>query len=311
MDVKFSEYVKAGTPLIAVRTFEESRVLAALRAECEAEELEILHWDVVTGGSFGTTDPVEFLGKLNKDIQADVIFMKDIHTMLDNPEAIRAMKIAIAILEEVPASLAMVAPSFKIPTELEKSAIIFEFALPTVEELKKSALNIMHENELDYEVPDNVFVAARGLTMPEAENAFSLSIIKFGKLDRDLILQEKLQAIRKSGLMEIYEPEEEANVGGLAELKSYVHSRKIGFVDPNFPRPTGILMVGPPGAGKSLAAKMIANILDVPLLRLDFSSMKSKYVGDSEARVKQVLQLIDSVSPCVVWMDRFCSSKIV
>lgn len=147
--------------------------------------------------------------------------------------------------------------------------------------------------------------------MPEAINAFSLSLVTGGTFDKKLILHEKLQSVRKSGLMEIYEAEPECNVGGMSELKKYIHSRKIGFTDPSYPKPTGLLMVGPPGAGKSLASKMIANILDVPLLRLDFSSMKSKYVGDSEARVKQVLALIDAVSPCVVWLDRFCSTKIV
>ncbi len=322
MNNSFTDYVKAGTPLIAVRSFEEVRVLEALEAECKTEELIYQSWDVVTGGNFDTNDPVEFLAQVAKleiaedgTSNVDCIFMLDIHNMLSGPEAIRAMKLALEHIKNIPVSLVMISPEFKLPVELSKDGIQFEFILPTVLELKECALSILKANELETETLEKdgnaVFTAARGLTMPEAINAFGLSLIKYGHLDKKLILHEKLQAVRKSGLMEIYEAEPEDKVGGMKELKAYMHARKIGFTDPKYPKPTGMLMVGPPGAGKSLAAKMIANILDVPLLRLDFSNMKSKYVGDSEARVKQVLQLIDSVSPCVVWMDRFCSSKIV
>lgn len=313
MPVKFSEYVMSGTPLICVRTHEEGRVIKALINECQNEGLIAKHWDVITGGDFGTTDPIDFLEQVQKKgLDAQLVFVKDIHTMLDSPESIRATKIAIEFLKDLPASLVLIAPEFKIPTELEKSVIMFDFSLPTVQELKQAAENIIEENDLkDIELDDKVFTAARGLTMPEAENAFSLSLIKYGTLDRDLVLAEKLQAIRKSGLMEIYEPESEDNVGGLKELKRYLHTRKKGFNNPDLPKPNGILMVGPPGAGKSLSAKMVSSIYDMPLLRLDFSSLKSKYVGDSEARVKQVLQLIDAVAPCVVWLDRFCPTKIV
>jgi len=86
-------------------------------------------------------------------------------------------------------------------------------------------------------------------------------------------------------------------------LKKYIHNRKKGFVNPELPTPKGILLVGLPGAGKSLSAKVIASVLDVWLIRLDISALKGSLVGESERKMREALAQIDAVSPCVVWID--------
>lgn len=305
-----------------VRTLEEQRALEALKHQCDVNNLEYKTWNVLDGGDFGTNNPEGFLKEVSgyydmamsssaeEDDSTevpDIVFALDLHKLLQSPPMVRALKIAIEKMTKLPISLVMLSSDAKLPVEVEREAVVYDFKLPTVEDLEEIGRNILVENEgvnIEDKHLHECCIAARGLTAPEAINAFTVSLVTTGGFDRELILAEKLQAVKKSGLMEIYEPEDEANVGGLAELKQYIHARKIGFEDNNYPTPKGLLMVGPPGSGKSLAAKMVAKILGVPLLRLDFSSLKSRYVGDSEARVKQVLNLIDVISPCAVWLDK-------
>jgi hypothetical protein len=68
-------------------------------------------------------------------------------------------------------------------------------------------------------------------------------------------------------------------------------------------RPRGLLFDGPPGTGKTQAAKAIATAFGVPLYRLDLGTMMGKYVGDSEGNLNAAIQQIDEVSPCVVIFD--------
>ena len=67
--------------------------------------------------------------------------------------------------------------------------------------------------------------------------------------------------------------------------------------------PRGILLVGVPGCGKSLSAKAIASLWNLPLYRLDLSTIHGQYLGQSENRLKEALSTADHVAPCVLWID--------
>lgn len=67
--------------------------------------------------------------------------------------------------------------------------------------------------------------------------------------------------------------------------------------------PRGLLFDGPPGTGKTMGAKHIAQHLGVPLYHLDIGGMKGKYVGDSEGNLHAALAQVDQVQPCVVLFD--------
>jgi hypothetical protein len=68
-------------------------------------------------------------------------------------------------------------------------------------------------------------------------------------------------------------------------------------------RPRGLLLSGPPGTGKTMGAKHIANDFGVPLFRLEMGVIKRKYVGESEQRLRSALSSADSMAPCVVLFD--------
>lgn len=67
--------------------------------------------------------------------------------------------------------------------------------------------------------------------------------------------------------------------------------------------PRGVLLAGVPGCGKSLMAKVTAFEFDRPLLRLDVGRVMAKYVGESEARLREALQTAEASAPCVLWID--------
>ncbi len=71
--------------------------------------------------------------------------------------------------------------------------------------------------------------------------------------------------------------------------------------------PTMIIMVGVPGVGKSHTAEAYANELGWTLL--EWRNVRSQWVGQSEARTEQALNLIRENSPCLVWVDE-CDQAI-
>ena len=73
--------------------------------------------------------------------------------------------------------------------------------------------------------------------------------------------------------------------------------------DFGLPAPKGVALIGIPGTGKSLTAKMVASMWQIPLLRLDFGSLFDSLVGASEAAVRQALRIAEVISPCVLWID--------
>src|SRR5207302_672194 len=116
------------------------------------------------------------------------------------------------------------------------------------------------------------------------------------------------ELIRESEALEFYElTETPDDVGGLGVLKEWLRLRERGFTqearDYGLPSPKGIALIGIPGTGKSLTAKMIGGLWGLPLLRLDVGSLFGSLVGESEERARRALQLAETVAPCIVWVD--------
>jgi SpoVK/Ycf46/Vps4 family AAA+-type ATPase len=140
---------------------------------------------------------------------------------------------------------------------------------------------------------------------------FAKTLVKTGGLsekDVPIILSEKEQIIRKSGMLEYYRATEAFdNVGGMAELKDWLRKRRMAFSDDarkfGLPTPKGVLLIGVQGCGKSLCAKAVASLWRVPLLRLDLGRVFSSLVGSSEQNVRQAIQIAESVAPAILWMD--------
>lgn len=308
MEKGFSNYIKAGYPCLWVQTHEEDRAITALSQE--VPEYNIYSWDIVGGllahtnsSRVAMADPMRPLQAVNNMPEKTILFLKDFHKFIASVEIFRTLKNLIPVLKATDKHVVFISPITNIPVELEKDITLLDFSLPTIDDLLQIAKEIVEGNEIGIDIDDKAIKAGKGLTLAEAENAMALSLVVEKSFSKKIIEKEKLQAVKKSGLMEIYEPVDASQLGGLDNLKKYIANRKRGFEDANLPTPKGILLVGLPGAGKSLSAKVTASVLDFPLIRLDISSLKGSLVGESEQKMKQALSLIDAVSPCVVWID--------
>lgn len=117
-----------------------------------------------------------------------------------------------------------------------------------------------------------------------------------------------MQAIKDGGLLEYYPLEDNRyELGGFANLKSWLERAKVGFTAKakalNLTPPRGIMLVGMPGCGKSLAAKTIAREWQLPLLKLDAGRLFDKFVGESEKNFRKAIEMAESLSPIVLWID--------
>jgi SpoVK/Ycf46/Vps4 family AAA+-type ATPase len=158
---------------------------------------------------------------------------------------------------------------------------------------------------------ESIVHALLGLTLAEAENVLAKTLVQnrgFGKESLEIINAEKKQIIRKSGLLEYYDTDETmSSVGGLDSLKNWLVKRSVVFSDQardfGLPAPKGVLLLGVQGCGKSLMAKTISNIWQLPLLRFDIGRLFGSLVGSSEQNVRRAIQVAESVAPVVFWID--------
>jgi len=309
------EYLKAGYPALCLLTQEPQRAEEML--PCEG--WRFYAWDCIQGIRDLDTkkivdeirDPVEAVKWLN-GFQDSVLLAHNLHLFLDVPEVIQAIQNGYK-WKSTGCALIMISPVIHMRAEVEKFFHVIDLPLPNDDEL--FTLQIELGKNLNIKPNKKAARAAKGLTEFETETAYALSLIKKGYFSTRIIAQQKGQMIRKSGLMEFWEPAAIEDVGGLGNLKAFIENRARAFSPENdtFPRPKGILLVGIPGTGKTLSAKASASLLQWPLIRLDIGGLKNSLVGESERRMRQATQVIDAFGEAVVWIDEvekaFAGSK--
>ena len=158
---------------------------------------------------------------------------------------------------------------------------------------------------------DVILRALQGLTLHQARQVITQCVVEDGTLSADdvqKILKRKVQVIKDGGLLEYYPLEDnQFELGGFANLKSWLERAKVGFTAEakalNLTPPRGIMLVGVPGCGKSLAAKAIAREWQLPLLKLDAGRLFDKFVGESEKNFRKAIEMAESLSPLVLWID--------
>jgi len=202
--------------------------------------------------------------------------------------------------------LVILSPVVQLPDELEKLFVVLEHELPDRDQLEQIARGIATEEQ---ELPnrtelDVVLDAAAGLTRLEAENAYSLSLVRHGRITSDAIWELKSGMLKKSGLLELHQGNETfQNLGGLEPLKAFCRQALRPNRRSALTRARGVLLLSPPGCGKSQFCKSLGNEVGRPVLTLDVGSLLGSLVGQSEERTRQALRIIDAMAPCVLMMD--------
>ncbi|WP_193200485.1 AAA family ATPase [Nostoc sp. MG11] len=182
--------------------------------------------------------------------------------------------------------------------DLQQSAteqeLTFTISLPEseIEQLSRAALGLTLEEISDF----------LRLTVKEKLTSDGIAV------DADFIpkaVEYKTRLLAQMGI-ELGKP---ASIpfGGLDLLREWLQIRRRLFTvearSLSLPQPKGVLLAGPPGVGKTLLAKNIATILNLPLLQLDIASLLGSLVGESEGNVRRALKTAEAIAPCVLWVD--------
>ncbi|MFH1746682.1 MAG: AAA family ATPase [Planctomycetota bacterium] len=326
--------IRARYPILYVITWEERRVEEQLRALAERRNKQLYCWSITTGltkagapldspRSKGLADPVEALSSVIDYKEPAIYLFKDFHTFMRardcNIGVIRKLREVARALSDSYKTLVVTAPLMELAPELEKDVSVLDYPLPGPDEfsllLHRICEDVAESSNINIEIDDKdrerLIQAALGLTLQEAENVFAKTIINDGTLDAgdiSVVFSEKRQIIRKSGLLDYYESETGiADVGGLDSLKEWLTKRSAAFSSRarefGLPYPKGVLLVGVQGCGKSLCAKAVSSLWNMPLLRFDVGRMFSSLVGSSEENVRRAIAVAESISPVVLWVD--------
>jgi SpoVK/Ycf46/Vps4 family AAA+-type ATPase len=259
-------------------------------------------------------DPMEALNIIQGHDTSAVFVMKDFHPFITEADVVRKIRdLQTDFLAEYK-PIIILSPVQKIPVELEKIVTILDYDLPDKEDILDiinaaiEEISQVHEISMSAEEKEIVVKACQGLTADEIENILSKSWVEEGKFSVDTILTEKKQIIRKSGILEYYDNLEKFNnVGGMTNLKDWVNKRSVAFTDAakkfGLPDPKGLLILGIPGTGKSLLCKSVASLWKVPLIKMDVGRIMSGLVGSSEENMRKALRSVESISPCILWVD--------
>ena len=264
-----------------------------------------------------TVEPDDGRGGNRNKPQSGVYIMQNFQFFwqdtLGLPEYIQLMK-NFADVGKSNYQYLMLVGSGPLPKEIANYFVTMEFPLPD----KKTIESIIgtHAERLGVKLKakdiDIATSAVAGMTEQEIIGAVCVSVVKNQgkKIDKETLFDEKAKAVRKSQLLEyVHSVESIDTIGGLSALKDWIRQIAKAFANPKeaekygLPPAKGAMFVGVSGTGKSLTAKALANIFGVPLYRLDVGKVFSSLVGSTEANTRELLRLIDAVSPAVILID--------
>jgi ATP-dependent 26S proteasome regulatory subunit len=326
--------IRARYPILYIITSEEMRVQNILVEIAAKRQKKVFEWTyssgIVPAGSSiqsqksrspATKDPLAALDMVIDQVEPAIFLFKDFHPFLtrNNFAVIRRLKDIALHLKNSYKTIVLISPVMEIPAELDKEVTVINFLPPSKEDLGALLDKIIEEVRgskqvqiaLDEEGRERLLQAALGLTLGEAENVFAKIIVKNQRLSADHVNEvfaEKQQIIRKSGLLEYYAADEDfTSVGGLSVLKDWLNKRVVAFTAEahafGLPAPKGILLLGVQGCGKSLCAKAVSRLWQLPLLRFDMGRMFGSLVGSSEENVRRAIGVAESIAPTVLWVD--------
>lgn len=247
-----------------------------------------------------------------------IFLLLDYHRYLGNEDCspILERKLKNIFLCNSKITVFLVGPSYVATESLEDYIKLIDFPFPTEKEIYKE-LEKIYKN-MNTKLPklklsieskkEDIIKACRGMTMQDVSAALSQSLVRKRDFDINTIIQTKKQIIKKGGLLEFIDPTVTFNdVGGLDPLVKWFKNRKIAMSDVAIEKKVdtvrGSLLLGSPGTGKSLIAKAVAAEYGFPCLKLDFGSLFGSLVGESESNLRAVIKLVESISPCVLWVD--------
>ncbi len=328
MKSNLSKYIRAKRPIIWINS-------------SDYKEVDDIVLEAVEEYSDRVIYEYRALGAVNFETKENSDEIKDIYTMLDTVFAEGIKRNVFLLLKNAddemrkPENLAyikkiaemrysnpdysfttvIVSESSNVPKEIEKFTSILDIPTMSTAEIEEYMREFAQLNnvKIDEEDIGEISISLKGLTKLEIDHVLNMMLENKKNIsisDRNIIIREKGQIIKKSAVLEIIDFKEKiTDIGGLEGLKEWLEAKAKVFRKLDEAKkfgvdtPKGVLLVGMPGCGKSLAAKASARLFNAPLVRLDIGRLLGKYVGESEHNMRTALKMAEAISPCILWID--------
>ena len=315
--------LKARYPIIFINTIEEDRVEYTIRKHIKSSlNRSIYSWDFVDGyinnpnnEGFAKRNPLqalELVERLTSETPA-LFLLKDFNRFLTDVSISRKLKNIARILKLQPKTIIIIGSDYTIPKELQELISIIQFQLPNEYEISQELSKLIHSLniKLNSQLFESITQTCQGLSLERIRRVLSKIIATHKTIDKnsiEILLSEKKQIISQTEILEYWSVDDKiTSIGGVENLKEWLKKRKTSFSIQAFnyglPTPRGLLLVGIQGTGKSLTAKAIATEWQLPLLKLDVGKLFGGIVGESESRLRQMIEVSETLAPCILWID--------
>jgi len=315
------EVFESGRPLTYVRTSEEQRAGRVLREVAPRlfapTAVPVWTWSLTEGmhrdgqaAEAGTHDARGALDFIAAHPDAAIFHLRDFHEPLrESAETRRRLRDIYESCRGRRKFVVITSPVRAIPEELERSLLYLELRPPDLIELT-TFLREESAGTADA-ILYQLAPALLGLTLDEARYALRRALAATGHLGPEslpALLEEKRLLINRSGVIEfIADGTNIGEVGGLDGLKTWLLERRKLFELRDTLNteivPKGLLLMGIPGCGKSLAIKAIASYFQLPLYRVDMIEIFSGRHGKPEGAFVEACKLMEDLVPAVLWFD--------
>ena len=315
--------LKARYPIIFIDTVEEDRAEYIIRKTIKSNfNRSIYSWDFVDGYTnnpnnqgFAKRNPLQALELIERlTFETPALFLlKDFNRFLNDISISRKLRNLSRILKLQPKTIIIIGSEPNIPKELRDLITVIKFQLPTENEINQELNRLIDSLNLtvDSKLIENLTRACQGLSLERIRRVLSKIIASYKTVDENsisVLLVEKKQIISQTEILDYWSTNEKIqNIGGVENLKNWLHKRKTSFslqaLNYGLPTPRGLLLIGIQGTGKSLTAKAIATEWQLPLLKLDVGKLFGGIIGESESKLRQMIEVAEAISPCILWID--------
>ena len=326
---EISMLLRSHTPILILETHEERRAVSLLKDIAINIGLPVFKWSVTAGMKREDLDldpqshlkePAQVLGHIKAADFPGIYLLLDFHPYLKDPLQVRLLKELAMMFDRKQSKLILISHKIDVPSEISKLSHNFELQIPGETELEE----LVHEEARKYareanstqvktsrKTIDLLIRNLKGLGVNDARRLVRAAIVDDGAITRDdlpEVMEAKYRILNQDEVLTFeFDTSNFADIAGMKKLKTWLMQREKFFhqtVDmPGMECPKGILLLGVQGCGKSLAAKAVAGVWNVPLMRLDFGRLYNKYYGETERNIRQALHTAEVMSPCVLWID--------
>jgi len=329
--------LRSGQGIIWCSTTEESRTLLRIQVVAERLNYAVFKWTCTEGfvqlspgelrppGNGRCTNVEQALHAVGEYTTKKIaVLFVDVPAIISRlqstPDYVRLLRQVVDLdlnLRRTGNAIVFAAPSTAIPEELRDWATLVETPLPGTQERLAIVRTWIEANcrdvpcDLDEEAIYGVVSITAGMTSRQIQSSLAKTAVKRRGLGSSIlpdVLAEKVLVVKSTEVLTVVAVDKTRDsVGGLKNVKDYLARRRLAFSAAaeryGLPMPKGILLVGPPGTGKSLLAKVAATRLQLGLLHIDIGRLQGSLVGQSEERLRSALSLAEAQAPCVVWLD--------